>query len=302
MGRWPLRLVVSVGIPVWATSLALATPSRAAPIAISGSRRRTQSKARTMAWRAIAVVVGLGALGGSTPAAAATLPFSGELTIQIDTLPAVAFGGTGIAVVNGSGAPGHLTRLQLAGGTFMTTGFVLTISPPAVGAVAGIRVTASNATANFTAGSATGVLAGKMPIPGVAKICLFFPCGSAPPANLNVPLTVVGNGGSSFIAASVDITVSGAPWTTAGVGVGTLSTAGGFVHGPASGTTSTAAASGVVRLVTPIFISTNVPGFETVPALATLTLHFVPEPATFLLVAAGLALVAVGGRRMMERD
>jgi hypothetical protein len=79
-------------------------------------------------------------------------------------------------------------------------------------------------------------------------------------------------------------------------------TAMGFAHGPASGTSSTAAASGVVSLVTPIRINTNIGGALYIPAFAVMTLHFVPEPGTLALVGGGLAALAVaGGRRTQER-
>ncbi len=71
----------------------------------------------------------------------------------------------------------------------------------------------------------------------------------------------------------------------------------GFAHGPASGTTSTLNPSGTMRLVTPIFISTNIGASAVVPAFGFLTLHFVPEPGTALLLGAGIAALIAGGRR-----
>ena len=93
------------------------------------------------------------------------------------------------------------------------------------------------------------------------------------------------------------MTVVGAPWTTGTAFAGTLS-AMGFAHGPASLTSSTAQISGSVRLVTPIFISTNIAGSSVIPAFGFLTLHFVPEPGTLVLLGSGIAgLVAFGRRR-----
>jgi hypothetical protein len=58
----------------------------------------------------------------------------------------------------------------------------------------------------------------------------------------------------------------------------------------------------VLSLVTPVYFSTSV---GTVPeatlAFARLTLHFVPEPATALLLGAGVAVLAGHGRRRRAR-
>ena len=72
----------------------------------------------------------------------------------------------------------------------------------------------------------------------------------------------------------------------------------GFAHGPASATQSTTAQpSGVLSLVTPVFVSTSLDSFPVIATFSTLTLHFVPEPSTMLLVSSGLlALFALGHR------
>ena len=70
----------------------------------------------------------------------------------------------------------------------------------------------------------------------------------------------------------------------------------GFQHGPGSLTSSTAAASGSVRLVTPVFLSTNIALLSVVPAFGILDLHFVPEPATLLLLGGGMAWMVLLGR------
>ena len=77
--------------------------------------------------------------------------------------------------------------------------------------------------------------------------------------------------------------------------VGTL-TQMGFQHGPASLTSSTAAASGQMRLVTPIFISTNNSDLRVFPAFGILDLHFIPEPNTLLLLGGGIAGLVRFGR------
>jgi hypothetical protein len=80
------------------------------------------------------------------------------------------------------------------------------------------------------------------------------------------------------------------PWT--------LSLPGGFAHGPASLTSSTAQPSGVVQLVTVSKVFTSLTGaYPEFPLTAVLTLHFVPEPRTPLLLGSVVAALAVLGRR-----
>ena len=91
----------------------------------------------------------------------------------------------------------------------------------------------------------------------------------------------------------MNVTVIGAPWTTGTAAVGTVTVMGGV-----SPLSNTGAPSGLVTLVTPIFISTNIPASAVVPGFGILTLHFVPEPGTLLLLASGVAgLVAFGRSR-----
>lgn len=73
---------------------------------------------------------------------------------------------------------------------------------------------------------------------------------------------------------------------------------GGFVHGPASLTSSTAQTSGVLQLVTVSKVFTSLTtGSPEIPMTGVLNLHFVPEPATLLMLGSGVAALAVMGRR-----
>lgn len=199
--------------------------------------------------------------------------------------------------MNGSSGGIHIDSFQLPANAIQTAGAVLPVTDPGIFPFAGIQLTLANANGNF---AGTG---GTMPLPGVAKICLFSPCASAT-ANVTVPLSVVGTPAAvAIVGPGVNVTVNGAPWTTGTAALGHPSsnfTAMGFRHGAASGTSSTGAPSGELQLVTPILISTNVGSFAVIPAFAILTLHFVPEPATMLLLGGGLSLLAVVGRRQMH--
>ena len=242
---------------------------------------------------AIAVLVSDG-----VQARAAVEPFTGLLGIQIGNLPAVAVGGAGFATVNGSGPGSHVNTLSLPGSQFATAGLVLPVTDPVAAPIKGFELTLHNGGGAF-GGAPFG---GAMPINGVAKVCLFSPCISGPPANLIVPLTLLGSGGSATVATLVNITAIGAPWTVGTASVGTV-TITGFKHGAASLTSSTVGANGgSIKLVTPIFVSTNISASAVVPVFGILDLTFVPEPGTLLLLGSGIAGLIMTGRKRARRS
>src|SRR5262249_13157885 len=150
-------------------------------------------------------------------------------------------------------AGSHISTLSIPASPFSAAGITVPNTTMA-GPLSGLQLTVHNNAGAF----AGGPLNGPMPLARVAKACFFAIFGGTlVPGNLTVPLDVVGAGGVATVSALVNVTAIGAPWTVGTVSVGTL-TQMGFAHGPASLTSSTAAASGQVRLVTPIFISTNI--------------------------------------------
>jgi hypothetical protein len=240
---------------------------------------------------ALAAVVLSVALVG--PAGAAALPFTGSLALQVATLDPIPLLGSGVAEV--SGLDSHIGSLALSSAVFGAQGVVVPVSDPAAYPVAGVQLTLQNGEGTFSGSP----LAGSLSIRGVARVCLFVACDAAPPANVSVPLSVIGKGGVTQVGSLVGVTVAGAGWTAGTAAVKTASgtvSAHGFLHGPASLTSSTAAASGAVRLVTPVVISTDIAGSAVIPAFAYLSLHFVPEPSSSLLLlgSAILGLVACG--------
>ena len=255
--------------------------------------------------RNLSVLVASVALAVAGHAQAAAVNFTGTLSVQVSTLPPTVASGSGVAILNGSGGLGALVSLDVAGGTFAATASA-PVTDPAAFPIGGNKTTASNGAGSFTGGAG---LNGVMPIIGTSNVCLFAACNGGPVANVNVPFTVNGTrgigigGGPIAVAGLVNVTVNGSPWTVGTAMVGTV-TVSGFIHGPASGGAESAAnASGVVRLVTPTTVNTNIGASPTLPAFGIMTLHFdvVPEPGTLLLVATGAAGLGLLGRKRSSR-
>jgi hypothetical protein len=237
------------------------------------------------------------ALALAAPAGAASLAFAGTLSIQIAMLPAAGIAGSGVASFDGSSAGGHAGSLALSASVFAATAVHVPVTDPAVAPLEGVLLTAHNDAGAFTGGA--GSLGGVLPVRGLARICLAHPCELGPPSNVSIPLSI-GLTSSRSTAFFMNLTVQGAPWTSGAISAYGLR-ASGYAHGPASGTSSTAAPSGVVSLVTPILVSTNVGASPTLPIYARMTLHFVPEPAPAGLLLAGCAALGLAGRRLRTR-
>lgn len=234
-------------------------------------------------------------------ARAAALPFTATLAMEFEGLPFAPIPGSGVAIANGSGGGVHLQSLALPSGVLAGTGLVAPITDPGAAPIEGLQLTAAPGAGSF-AETAMGAVGGAMPLLGAAKVCLFAPCGGAI-ANIAVPLSVIGVGGLLYVDGPVNLTVAGAPWTTGAAILALpyspyLTYRSGSAQGPASGTSTTAQIGGSVQLVTPILVSTNInadiPYFT---GFARLTLHFVPEPATLVLLTGGIALLGANARR-----
>jgi hypothetical protein len=258
-------------------------------------------------------------------ASAATLSYTGTLTFKFANLPSSSGGGAGL--IGAVSVGGHLSALTFVGGEVgpITTSLPMT-SPVTVNSV---RLTAvANLSGTLTGISGGAPLSnGKMGLSGMAKICLVLgPCGSSfvplpltptgtPPAGLGIGGTQLFTGATGyttysatgFIPLLVALTMKHMPWTIGtptmtihqgGSSISTLILPGGFAHGPASLTSSTAQPGGVLQLVTVSKVFTTLTlAWPELPVSAILNLHFVPEPGTLLLLGSGVAVLVILGRR-----
>jgi hypothetical protein len=126
----------------------------------------------------------------------------------------------------------------------------------------------------------------------------------------------VGVGGLVTVGgfSAVRISLEAAPWTVrtataidqtddnTGAAAFHAVTRMGFAHGPASGTTSTAQPSGVVQLVTPNQVRTNLSlgSSEKVAILGELLVRFIPEPGLLVLLGSGVAGLLLLGRNRIR--
>jgi hypothetical protein len=277
------------------------------------------------------------AVGAAGVASAAPLNWEGTLTVIIADNPPVSVTGGGVATVNHSagGIPAHLSTLRLAAsrGNVAGTETVVITDPEVAGnGVAAIVVDADLGTGTFSpisGGAASTVVLTRdvLPMRGVAKICLLSTsCTAWVELGLTEPTTVNGVPGTGTRGVGVGglltaggyggirISLQAAPWTiktttvtdqietTGGEIVFIPQTAKGWAHAPASTTTSTAQPSGVLQLVTPGQIVTNLPlgTSDKMAALVILVVHFIPEPGLLLLLGSGVVGLTVLGQRRLR--
>jgi hypothetical protein len=151
-------------------------------------------------------------------------------------------------------------------------------------------------------GEPGGGLGGPMTLDGAVKITAY--AGGV--TLLAIPLSPVGQPGgfvsSTGLGGGTLIRVYGTGWTT---GSWTLmapaTTISGGTQTPTTATATgadlrTASGAGTLVLITPMFLRSNLAGGDSL-GFATLTLNYVPEPGSLLLVGGGMAGLALRGRK-----
>jgi len=249
-------------------------------------------------------------------ASAKTLDWHGTLDIDLGALQTFRSYGTGVATVNATTGQNHLNTLRLAGG-ITNSGIIPVTDPETTGQIPSVRITATLGTGTLSGISGAPPLADRtLPVRGTSRVCLFVP-GCATGLNLNNTTnngnTGLGIGGLLTIGGggTVRISIVNQPWTigtvsgvnqTVSGGFKTLSRAG-FIHGPASTTSSTATGSGVIQLIAPQQVTTaGVNGNSSQLTLfASMTIHFIPEPGLLLLIGSGVVGLGLLGRSRMKK-
>jgi len=284
-------------------------------------------------WLSIALGVAL-VVGVAGPSRAAPLNWEGTLTTSVGELPTLDITGGGVATLNGSSGPipAHLDTLRVEasrGGISGTDTVVITDPEVAGNGLAAIILEGALRTGTLSpisgAVASTGGLGltqSTLPVGGLAKLCLLSTvCTDFIPLILTQPTImggVEGLGVGGLIAGGayvIRISLEGAPWTVktataidqtddnTGAAAFHNVTRMGFAHGPVSGTTSTAQPSGVLQLVTPSQVRTNLAGGSQakVAVFTELLIHFIPEPSLVLLLGSGVAGLALIGRSRMRK-
>lgn len=283
----------------------------------------------------ILLITGLLTLGVAGVAGAAPLNYHGTVTLILGDFGMEPIQSGGVATVNASSGviPAHLNTLRFASSRQGPSGNVdnIVTDPESVGNGIGAILYRNIKLGTGTVGPISGGAASTgsltqnvLPLRGLVKVCLLTSeCTAFLPLVLS---QTTANGGTIGVGIGGLLTIGGgtnpirmsievAPWTikTATIWDHITTTGGnqtftptilkGFAHDPSSGTTSTAQPSGVVQLVTPSQVRTNLPfgSNAKVSSGEILLIHFVPEPGLLLLLGSGVAGLALLGRRRLRR-
>ena len=264
------------------------------------------------------VVVALLALGLAGSASAALVNVLSTTGSKLGFGKLAITTNSGVVTVNRSLGGDHLNTLRVAPSDPIDSAPAPVTDPESTGTIASLRLDdASGGGGTFAPLSGGGPLTqNTLALGGVARVCLIFAgCGQSLPLILTVNngATGAGVGGTVTVGGSGPIRISlvNSPWQL-GTATRLQSTAngvlitrmmGGFLHGPQSNVSSTAKASGVVQLVSPIQILVKgiAGNTQTLSLFSTLTVHFIPEPGLMLLLGSGVIGLALLGRSRLRK-
>jgi hypothetical protein len=281
------------------------------------------------------------ALGTAGMAAAAPLNWEGTMLVAIADIPPTPISGGGVATVNNSAGPAfpaHLNTLRLKasrGGVTGTDTAYITDPEVAGNGIAAIRVIMAGGTGTLgpisggLASTVPGLTMNLLPVYGMAQICFLDSNCAATILTLpfTVPTTVNGVPGTGLQAAVgmgglltaggvrfIRLSLQVAPWTVktttlvdhvtlpGGTQTFVNQTVKGFAHGVGTNTSTTAGVSGVVQLITPGQVWSNIPmgSNDKLSAAGVMVIHFIPEPGLLLLLGSGVLGLCLLGRRRMR--
>ncbi len=272
-------------------------------------------------------------LGMAGSAAASVLNWEGTNTLLLGDFPRnTGVRGGGVATINKTNSLGHLQTLRLAasrGGVRGTFTQLVTDPDTLANNIFAIQydqvagTTGTFAPISGAAASTTVLTQNTLGVSGTVRLCLLNTTCAVSLVIILQETTVngkigVGIGGLLTVGAdsNIKLSIQGAPWTIKTVTlideITTLNEGNkldvtvkltGFAHDPSSGTSSTAAPSGVIQLVTPSQVKTNLPlgSNALVGSGQTVFIHFIPEPGLLLLLGSGVAGLALLGRRRLRK-
>jgi hypothetical protein len=239
------------------------------------------------------IAAGALVLGTGAAATAATLPVTASLSVAISTLPPAGFTGGALAASSaGQGGAATLPADSISG-VFETA-----ISPPLLTLLDGIGVAAPGLVGAF--GGAQEASNNQLQFDGATgtmalNASAYLLMGGSVTAE--IPLGVVGVGGTQMFHVLTLVTgvITANPYQ-----LGMLTLMGALNGDPHTlmGTgvdNRTAGGAGTLVLVSPTTVDLGALG--SLASIATLTLTYVPEPGTLLLLGAGVAGLAAVGRK-----